>query len=76
MLSSLFKKGWQSDSAQTRLAAIEKMNITAESSQLVFQELANTDLDINVRHAAINKLTDIKLLFNISCLHDLSLIHI
>ncbi|MBX2848207.1 MAG: DUF349 domain-containing protein [Acidiferrobacterales bacterium] len=70
MLGSLFQNGWQSDSAESRLAFIAKAEASSPKSQEVFTLLARQDNVLDVRLAALNKITDAVTVFDISQSHD------
>ncbi|NND00113.1 MAG: DUF349 domain-containing protein [Gammaproteobacteria bacterium] len=66
MISSIFKSDWQHQSVDKRLQAIEKM---VASDQPVLTELAQQDPEQSVRLAALDKLTDPRVLIEISQAH-------
>jgi len=69
MLNTFFKSGWQSDSAEKRIQSIDKMNPLSEDSQRILETLAEQDKDTHVRKAALEKLANPALVFQISQSH-------
>ena len=55
MLSDLLKPGWQSQSVEKRLQAIDKLDTLDEANQSIFESLANDDSKASVRKAALTK---------------------
>ena len=66
MLSSLFKPAWESNSVEKRLRAIVTMDGSSAEKQLILTQLAKDDVEPDVQIAAINKLT------SVITLHELS----
>ncbi len=65
MLSGLFKPGWQSDSPEKRVIAIDKMSSQDDSNQSIFEELALNDSSSLVRLTCIKKIRNAKRLFRV-----------
>ena len=57
-LSKLFKPKWQSKNTDTRLEAIEALDINLESDQKILLSLAENDSDLRVRSKVISKLSN------------------
>ncbi|MBT5032324.1 MAG: DUF349 domain-containing protein [Proteobacteria bacterium] len=70
MLSDLLKPGWQSQSVEKRLQAIDKLDTLDEANQSIFESLANDDSKASVRKAALTKLTQPGPVFKISQAHS------
>ena len=70
MLTDLLKPGWQSQSVEKRLQAIDKLDALDEANQSIFESLANDDSKARVRKAALNKLTQPGTVFKISQAHS------
>ena len=70
MFKDFLKPSWQSDSAEKRLHAVQKMNPDDDANQKIFIELVNDDSELNVRQAALDKLSKPELVWQISRAHD------
>jgi len=70
MLGGLLKPAWQSDSAEKRLQAVEKLDVHEAKNQIVFEQLVRADTDQHVRHAAVKKLANPELVFKLSQTHS------
>lgn len=70
MLGSLFKPSWRSSSVEKRMQAVQEMSALSSENQTIFLNLANTDTEASIRHAALRKITDPKPIYKISCEHD------
>ena len=69
MLAGLFSKAWQSSSSEKRhqwVLQADKANPTKQATLLI---LAKQDNNVNVRHAAIDKLTSALQIFELSNSH-------
>lgn len=69
MVAGLFKRGWQSDSADKRRQAVEAMDRDNSEHQVILETLARDDPDQSVRSAALHKLNNAELLFQLSIAH-------
>ena len=69
MLEDLFKPAWKSSSVEKRLKAIAAMNSASSEKQKILAQLAAEDADISICIAAIQKLT------SVATLHELSIKH-
>jgi len=67
MLNNLFKPAWQSNSAEKRLRAIATMDGSSAEKQLILAQLAKNDIESAIQISAINKLT------SVITLHELSM---
>jgi len=67
MLADLFKPAWKSSAAEKRLNAVATMDSTSPDMQVILLELARQDEDPAIRIAAIQKIT------SIDQLHEMSL---
>lgn len=65
----LLKAAWQSESADKRLQAIQKMDASDAANQTILLNLASSDSESNVRHSAISQLNSPSDIFNISQTH-------
>jgi len=65
----LLKAAWQSESADKRLQAIQKMDAQDVANQAILLNLAKSDPESDVRHSAISQLSSPSDLFNISQIH-------
>ena len=70
MLDNLFKPAWKSSSVEKRLKAISAMDSASLEKQKILAQLAADDVDISVCIAAIQKLTSVATLHEISIKHD------
>ena len=70
MLDNLFKPAWKSSSVEKRLKAISAMNSASLEKQKILAQLAADDVDISICIAAIQKLTSVATLHEISIKHD------
>ncbi len=70
MLDNLFKPAWKSGSVEKRLKAISAMNSASLEKQKILAQLAADDVDISICIAAIQKLTSVATLHEISIKHD------
>ena len=70
MLKSLFRSGWKSNSVEKRLRFIADVDIAANSNQEILEKLATNDVDTEVRHAAMAKITDPQALYNLRLSHS------
>ena len=70
MLDNLFKPAWKSSSVEKRLKAISAMNSASLEKQKILAQLAADDVDISVCIAAIQKLTSVATLHEVSIKHD------
>ncbi len=70
MLDNLFKPAWKSSSVEKRLKAISAMNSASLEKQKILAQLAADDVDISICIAAIQKLTTVATLHEISIKHD------
>ena len=69
MLNGLFEPGWQSESVEKRLQAIDKMDRSEAVNQPVFERLVIEDPESTVRRAALDKLAKPETVFLISQTH-------
>lgn len=58
MLNALFKPAWQSKSVDKRLQFINNMTETSAENIEVLKTLVNTDDELSIREAALDKITD------------------
>jgi len=70
MFKGLLTPAWQSESLEKRLQAIQKMESQDKANQVILQELANTDSEIDVRQAALSKLNNPEVIWQISQTHS------
>lgn len=70
MLNDLFKPAWKSSSVEKRLKAISAMNSASSEKQKILAQLAADDADISICIAAIQKLTSVATLHEMSIKHD------
>lgn len=70
MLEDLFKPAWKSSSVEKRLKAISAMNSASLEKQKILAQLAADDADISICIAAIQKLTSVATLHEMSIKHD------
>ncbi|MDH5353540.1 MAG: DUF349 domain-containing protein [Gammaproteobacteria bacterium] len=66
MLNNLFKPAWQSGSVEKRRKAIAELHGTSVDDQQILAQLASDDSDVSIRIAAVQRLSDV------IALHDLS----
>ena len=70
MLDNFFKPAWKSSSVEKRLKAISAMNSASLEKQKILAQLAADDADISICIAAIQKLTSVATLHEMSIKHD------
>jgi len=70
MLEDLFKPAWKSSSVEKRLKAIAAMNNASSEKQKILAQLAAEDVDVSICIAAIQKLTSVATLHEMSIKHD------
>ena len=70
MLDDLFKPAWKSSSVEKRLKAISAMNGASPEKQKILAQLAADDEDSSICIAAIQKLTSVVTLHEMSIKHD------
>ncbi len=70
MLDDLFKPAWKSNSVEKRLKAISAMNGASSENQKILAQLAADDADSSICIAAIQKLTFVATLHEISIKHE------
>ena len=66
MLSSIFKPAWQNSSVEKRLSAIADLHSDSAEHQQILLQLASDDDDDSIRIAAMQRLTDIDVLHELS----------
>lgn len=70
MLNDFFKPAWKSSSVEKRLKAISAMNSASLEKQKILAQLAADDADISICIAAIQKLTSVATLHEMSIKHE------
>ena len=70
MLKGLFKSGWKSDSVEKRLRFIADINVSVSANQKILEKLVANDIDTSVRHAALAKISDPQVLYNLWQSHE------
>ncbi len=70
MLKSLFKSGWKSNSVEKRLHFIAEIDVSVAANQEILQKLAANDVDVAVQHAAMAKISDPQVLYNLRLSHS------
>ena len=70
MLDNFFKPAWKSSSVEKRLKAIAAMNSASSEKQKILAQLAADDADISICIAAMQKLTSVATLHELSIKHD------
>ncbi len=70
MLKGLLTPAWQNESVEKRLQAVQKLNPQEEAEHTILRDLVSTDPELDIRQAALSKLTSPELVWEISQTHN------
>ena len=70
MLNALFKPAWQSSSLEKRLRFVNEMTETSQENLEILKKLIQSDSELSVREAALEKISEPSLIFEVIKTHS------